>query len=227
AVPHEFSIWMGVSKNPSTTTNAGEWALVWSSKTGSGDDFARIDVANEFSPFQYLKSGNIRHQINAGHEGGVNSPKGAKVPLAPGDSYTQSYSKPGFGETRNIWIAAIEGDTQSWKRVLCEDDKDVVMSDRKVNFMTRDNFIDPDTDTKRKRVMGARINNTWGSVYNGVSPTMFGEVVACEEYEIPGDNTSPEVIRLYMAVGTERKSWIEIGYRKKADLSMIDDGTNN
>lgn len=165
--------------------------------------------------------------INVGHEGGSVDPKKRIIPIAPGDTFTQSYSHDSLGEVRNIWIAAIEGDTESWKRILCEGDGDVAMTDRANNFQTKDNFIGLNTDTKRKRIMGARINNAWGSVYNGVAPTMFGEIVACEEYEIPGDPTSPEVIRIHMAVGTERKSWVELGFRRKSELSMIDDGTNN
>ena len=148
--------------------------------------------------------------------------------MAPGDTFTQSYSHPSLGETRNIWIAAIEGDTESWKRILCEGDGDVAMTDRANHFQSKDNFIGLNTDTKRKRIMGARINNTPGTVYNGVSPTMFGEVVTCEEWD-PTDpsNVDKIMVRAYLAVGTERKSWLMIGERLKSELSMIDDGTNN
>ena len=228
AVPNELSIWMGVSKNPSAVSNAGEWGMVWSSNHGDADKVARVDVSNDFIPFQYINSGNKRHQINTGHEGGAGSPKRSLVPVAPGDSYTQSYSDPGKGEIRNLWIAAIEGDTESWKRVLCAEDHDAVMTEKQNNFTTRNQFLGLDTDTKRDRIMGARINHQGGTAYNGVTPTMFGEVVVCEEWD-PAAPSDPakKITKAYLAVGTNRKSWIEIGSRLTKDLEIIDDGTND
>ena len=226
--PREYSVWMGVSKNPSTTSNANEWALVWSSKAAGLDNAAKVDQSNEFVPFQYITNGQRKSLINVGHEGGSVDPKGRIIPMAPGDTFTQSFSDPGMGETRNIWMAAVEGDTDSWKRLLTEGDGDVAMVDRPNNFKTMENFIGRNTDTKRKRIMGARINNEWGPAYNGIAPTMFGEIVVCEEAEDPDNpGTSEPMVRAYLAVGTERKSWLMIGERRKKDLSMIDDNTNN
>lgn len=227
-IPREISIWMGVSKNPSTVTNQGEWAMVWSNATGRVDKIAYTDFNNEFVPLQYINNGGKKSLINTGHEGGAASPKNTIVPVAPGDTYTQSYSHPGYGETRNIWMAAIEADTTSWKRVLAADDKDVVLADKQNNFLSRDQFLGKDTDTKRDRIMGSRKNHIGGPAYNGVAPTMFGEVVVCEEWDpaYPSD-VDKKVCVAYLAVGTSRKSWLEIGRRLIKDLDMIDDGTNN
>lgn len=225
-VPREVSIWVGVAKG--MVSSANEWALVWSNKQGDVDNFARLDQANEFTPIQWLNSGGMKIQINGGHEGGVQSPKNVMTPLAPGDTYTQSYSHPSYGETRNIWIAAIEADSTSWRRILTEDDHEVILGDRKNNFLTKDNFIGAETDTKRKRIMGARVASGNSVIYNGVAPTMTGEVVINERWDenFPGDE-SKKFVEILLAVGTGRKSWIEIGRRLKSELEIIDDGTNN
>ncbi|MGL4519503.1 MAG: hypothetical protein ACRCUJ_12830, partial [Phocaeicola sp.] len=80
----------------------------------------------------------------------------------------------------------------------------------------------------RNRIMGSRINHVGGPAYNGVVPTMFGEVVVCDEWDplFPSDPTK-KITKAYLAVGTSRKSWIEIGSRLTSQLEMIDDGTNN
>ena len=228
-VPRELSIWMGVSKNSDPTSNLNEWALVWSSKQGDAVNFARVDQPNDFVPFQYINSGSKRHMINTGHEGGPGSPKHSLVPVAPGDTYTRSYSHPSYGTTRELWMAAIEGDTESWHKILDETSKEVVFNDRQNNFQTRDQFLGLDSDTKRNRIMGSRIHHTPNSViYNGVIPRMTGECVINERYDenYPGDE-SKKIVEILMAVGTGRKSWIEIGRRLKSELDIIDDGTNN
>ena len=227
-IPKEISVWMGVTKNPSDTSNAGEWAMIWSSKTGAIDEYAKLNQSNVFAPMQYISNGAKNHLINVGHEGGAGSPKKTLVPMAPGDTYTQSYSHPSLGETRNIWIAAIEGDTESWKRVLCEDDKDVVLTSNKNHFQNRNQFLGLEADTKRDRIMGARLNNTTGPAYNGVKPTMFGEVVVCEEWD-PADpsNEDAKVVRAYLSVGDEFKSWLMIGERLKKDLVLNGQDSNN
>lgn len=228
-VPRELSIWMGISKNSDPNSNLNEWAMVWSNKQGDMDQYARLDQPNDFVPFQYINSGNKRHMINTGHEGGSGTPKRSLVPVAPGDSYTRSYSHPSYGTTREIWMAAIEGDTESWHRMLDETSKDVVFNDRQNNFETRDQFLGLDTDTKRNRIMGSRINHVPNSaVYNGVIPRMTGECVINERYDenFPSDE-SKKIIEIWMAVGTGRKSWIKIGEDLKTRLEIIDDGTNN
>lgn len=226
-VPREVSIWVGVAKD--MTSSANEWALVWSNMQGDVTEYARVDQSNDFVPFQYINSGSKRHMINTGHEGGAGSPKKSLVPVAPGDTYTRSYSHPSYGTTRELWMAAIEGDTESWHRILDETSKDVVFNNRQNNFETRDQFLGLDTDTKRNRIMGSRIHHTPNSViYNGVVPRMTGECVINERYDenFPGDE-SKKIVEILMAVGTGRKSWIEIGRRLKSELDIIDDGTNN
>ncbi|MGL5964623.1 MAG: hypothetical protein ACRCZ2_09565, partial [Fusobacteriaceae bacterium] len=140
----------------------------------------------------------------------------------------QSFSHPVHGNIDRVWVAAREADNTSWKRTLCENDPDVVLADRQVNLLTRDNFIGSDTNTKRLRLSGIRINNAEGPAYNGVLPIMFGEMVVCNEWDpdFPSDATK-KITKVYLAVGTSRKSWIEIGSRLTTALEMIDDGTNN
>ncbi|MGL5015956.1 MAG: hypothetical protein ACRC6V_17010, partial [Bacteroidales bacterium] len=226
-VPREVSVWIGLSKNPSATNNSGEWGMVWSSKTGS-TDYAKINEVNHFTPIQYLSTGGRDIQINGGHEGGAVSPKGTYTPFAAGDHYTQSFSHPVHGNIDRVWVAAREADNTSWKRTLCENDPDVVLADRQVNLLTRDNFIGSDTNTKRLRLSGIRVNNAGGPAYNGVLPIMFGEMVVCNEWDpnFPSDPLK-KITKVYLAVGTSFKSWIEIGSRLTTALEIIDDGTNN
>lgn len=232
AVPREISVWVGVSINPDPNTNAGEWAMVWSNKQGAMDNIAFTDERNEFIPLQYINNGGKKSLINTGHEGGAGSPRNHVVPVAPGDTYTQSYSHPGYGETRNLWMAAIEADTTSWKRMLAADDKDVILSDKENHFLTRNQYLGDISDTKRDRIMGARYHiagSPTGIV--GIAPTMFGEVVVTEKYDpnFPSD-VDEMIVEAHLAVGfgdQGRKSWIKIGEAKKKALQIIDDGTNN
>lgn len=234
-VPRELSIWMGVSKNPSSDSNAGEWAMVWSNMHGDLGNYARTDTSNDFVPLQYINNGNRRHLINTGHEGGAGSPKKSLVPVAPGDSYTQSFSHPVHGATRNIWIAAIEGDTESWKRVLCAEDREVVLVDKQNNFETRNQFLGLDTDTKRDRVMGARFHNRSTTGIVGIAPTMFGETVMTERVITSADAVYPDragdtLVEIHFATSgdpTARKCWVKIGEAWKTDLDLMGDDSNN
>lgn len=227
-VPRELSIWMGITKNPSPTSNLGEWALVWANKHSKDDTVAHIDARNEFVPLQYINNGGKKSLITSGHEGGAAGPHHNLIPCAPGDTYTQSFSHPGLGETRNIWIAAIEADTTSWKRVLCADDRDAVLTNQTNHFHDRDQFLGEETSTKRDRIMGARNHDRSNSGIIGISPTGFGEVVVTKKYDPahPNDATMM-IVEAHLAVGTGRKSWIKIGEAVAKDLEIIDDGTNN
>ncbi|MGL5014325.1 MAG: hypothetical protein ACRC6V_08570 [Bacteroidales bacterium] len=227
-VPHETSIWIGLSKNPSGVTNAGEWGMVWSSSQGTAANYARVDQTNDFVPFQYINSGNKRHMINTGHEGGAGSPLNSLVPVAPGDTYTQSFSDPTYGTIRNIWIAAIEADTVSWKRVMCADDRDIVLTNQTNHFNDRDQFLGQESSTKRDRIMGARNHESSSTGIIGISPTAFGEVVVTKRWDPnhPSDATMM-IVEAHIAVGTGRKSWIKIGDAVAKDLEIIDDGSNN
>lgn len=226
-VPREMSVWVGISKNPNPDSNLNEWAMVWSSKQGVAANYARLDQENDFVPIQYLTSGGKRHQINAGHEGGAGIPTKSLVPVAPGDTYTQSWSHPSLGESRHLWMAANAADTESWKRVLCADDKDVITAEKQNNFLTVDNFIGSDTNTKRTRVMGSRINHQGGTA-KGIMPTMFGEVLVCEEWDpnFPSDEDKKLVIA-YLAVALNREGWLEIGRDLKKNLDYNGQDSNN
>ena len=234
-IPREMSVWIGISKNPSDVTNAGEWAMVWSSKTGDVTDYALLSKSNDFVPFQYINSGNKRHMINTGHEGGAGSPKSSLVPVAPGDTYTQSYSHPSLGETRNLWIAAIEGDAASWKRVLCAEDHDVVLVNQKNNFESRNQFLGPDSSTKRDRIMGSRYHTASTTGIVGISPTMFGETVMTERVITAQDPVYPDragdtLVEIHFATSgdpTARKCWVKIGESWKTDLDLMGDDSNN
>lgn len=224
--PNEYSAWMAVKVNPDPDTNIGEWAMIWSNKHADLDSIAKTDRSNTFAPLQYITDGSKKHLITVAREGGAGSPKGTIVPMSAGETYTQSYNNPGTGETRHIWMSALEADTESWVRLHTANDTDVARTNTPNNFETREQFLGKNGDTKRDRIMGARL--TTGAVYNGVAPTMFGEVVVSEEWDpaFPSDETK-KVVKAYLAVGTSRKSWIEIGSRLKSALEMIDDGTNN
>lgn len=228
AIPRELSIWMGVAKNPSTTSNLNEWALVWSNNQGDVANIAHTNQRNEFIPLQYINNGGKKSLITSGHEGGAGSPHNHLIPCAPGDTYTQSYSHPGLGETRNIWMAAIEADTTSWKRMLCADDKDAVLTNQSNHFTDRDQFLGAETSTKRDRIMGARNHESSTSGIIGISPTAFGEVVVTKKWDpaFPSD-ADKMIVEAHIAVGTGRKSWIKIGEAVAKDLEIIDDGTNN
>lgn len=230
--PKEWSIWMGVSKNPSADTNAGEWVLIWNSNTQNSDLYARTDKANTFEHGQRITNSQRASLITTGHEGGSVDPQNRIVPMAAGDVFVQPYSHPVIGNVRNIWMSTAEADTASWKRVLTEGDGDVAMVDRPNNFHTRDNFLGLNTDTKRDRVMGARYHNQGSpSGIVGIAPTMFGEVVVTEKYD-PADpgNDLEMIVEVHMAIGHgggARKSWIKLGEAKKKDMELIDDGSNN
>ncbi|MGL5963866.1 MAG: hypothetical protein ACRCZ2_05655, partial [Fusobacteriaceae bacterium] len=227
-VPHEYSVWMGVSINPDPNSNTGEWAMIWSSATPGQDKYARVDKSNVFVPYQYIQDGAKQNLITAGHEGDAHSPKGDKKPLAPGDTYLQSYNHPKMGEVKNMWTAGAKDDVHSWKRIICADDKDAVLSNMNNYFESHNQFIGSDTDTKRDRLVSARLNHVWGPAYDGITPTSFGEIVVCEENDeqFPSDPLLMNVA-IYFAVGIDRKSWIKIGSQRRILIDGVEDTTFN
>lgn len=227
-VPMEVSVWMAINVNSDPDSNVGEWAMIWSNKHADNTNTARTDRSNTFAPMQYINDGNRSHLITVAREGGAGSPKSSIVPMSSGETYTQSFSDPVHGETRHLWMSAIEGDTESWMRVHTAVDRDVVRNDQANNFTTRDQYLGDEGSTKRDRIMGSRNHTSSTSGIIGISPTMFGEVVVTKRYDPnhPSD-VDKMIVEAHLAVGTGRKSWLLIGSAVAEDLEIIDDGTNN
>lgn len=227
AVPREFSVWIGISINPDPNSNLNEWALVWSSTAGNSADFARVDKSNVFAPMQYISNGSTNSLISVGHEGGSAGPKGSLTPMSPGDTYTQSYNHPSEGETRNIWMATLASDRDSWKRILSKDDHDVILNDQPNYYNNWNQFLGKDGNTKKDRVMGCRINHVGGSPF-GVMPNMVGEVIICEEWDPahPSDEDK-KIVNCYIAAAPNREGWMQIGSALKVDLDYQGKDSND
>lgn len=221
-VPSEISIWVAISINPNPATNAGEWTMIYSSKFDQ-TKIAMTDKANTFDkPQKVVGFGNHEYDFMSSRlvydEG---SPVGRVVPFGVGETFMIEQEQPGGRpDDIQVFMSTKSNDSTRWIKIYDKPIEKIVRSNEQT-FFTEKLFLGAVTDTKRKRVIGAR-EKPDGTVYNTTAPTQLGETVMCTE-KVGKDDW----VVIYMCAfdpdgsppGTlSRKNWIEIGRRKKSEL---------
>ncbi|MGL4523028.1 MAG: hypothetical protein ACRCWQ_10795 [Bacilli bacterium] len=219
-VPSEISVWLAISINPSPTTNAGEWTMIYSSKMDY-TKMARTDLGNTFEKGQRIIGATNKPQdvVTARFEYD-DTPKNKYRALNVGELFITDQEQPGGAPDEiDVWMAHKPNDPSSWVKIYDKPIDKIVRSNEET-FFTDKLFLGAPSNTKRLRINGAR--EAKGTVYNTTMPLQLGETVMCEVVE--GSKT---YIVIYMCAMDQsstpegqksRKNWIEIGRRLKSEL---------
>lgn len=135
ATPAQYSLWKAIKVNP-TSSNVGEWQMVWSSNAGPLDPsrVAFKDAENIF--IQGQRIGNDSHSaIITTFSEGSQHPYDRQYPVTKGEMYmeTTGHVGEGSGYQRKFYIARTEGDERSWQCIYDEAQYTQILADVSAN----------------------------------------------------------------------------------------------